>query len=278
MATTGTAGAGPAAGDAPVAALRRIVGLPGVLAAAVVDVDSGLPLLVEASPECRLDLELVTAGQADLLRAALGVFRTLYRAGPPTRLVVSHGERLHHLVRSVADPFGDRLALAVLVCGRARALRRLVRHVGRLSDAALVPPPIPLRGPHAASPSQTPAPDAPAPVPAPAPGAPLPVLAPAPGPPAPAPPRPAAPVPAPTVAGPTPAPAGVPRHAGAPPPRAPGGPASKPAPEPVFPPAGFVPRPVVAVPPARSAVDWFDPAPQPAGEGPGGAGRPGGGL
>jgi hypothetical protein len=117
----------------PDATVRRLLRTPGAVAAALVDVDSGLPLAVACGTRCRIDVEVVAAAHKDLVRTALDTIGALYRAGPPTEVVLSHGDRLHHVVALVADPFGDRLAACVLVAGPrwhvARA-RRFLRRAG----------------------------------------------------------------------------------------------------------------------------------------------------
>ncbi len=77
--------------------------------------------------------ELLGAAHADVVRAVLAV------PGPPVDdLVLSRAADRHHVVRLLADPLGDRLAVSVVVTGGRRAVDRLRRVLGRVPPASLV--------------------------------------------------------------------------------------------------------------------------------------------
>jgi hypothetical protein len=103
----------------------------GVDMAVLLEVDSGMVL--DAWVRGGLgDAEALGAGHADVVRALLVV------AGPPVReLVLSEDSHRHHLVRCVTDPSGGRLALAVVVTGSSRIVRRTRRRLRELPDACL---------------------------------------------------------------------------------------------------------------------------------------------
>src|SRR5215213_2730091 len=104
-------------------------------------------LAARSGSRAPVDIETVCAGQADVIRAALDATRVSLPVAPPTEVVVAHGERLHQLLRTVDDPLGDRLVLAVLVEGPPRVLRRVRRRVARLDPAVLIPRPVPVPAP-----------------------------------------------------------------------------------------------------------------------------------
>ncbi|NMH95661.1 hypothetical protein HF519_29855, partial [Pseudonocardia bannensis] len=121
-------------------ALGGVLRDAGVLAAALVDIDSGMALETYASGHWRVDPEVVAAGQADIVRATVDTMRSSLPVGPPTEVVVNHRDHLYHVLQTVPDPCGDRLALALVVSGPARSLRRVRRRLRRVDPAALVPP------------------------------------------------------------------------------------------------------------------------------------------
>jgi hypothetical protein len=132
-----------------------------VVTAVLVDVDSGMVLDAWSSHLTRVELEQLGAGQAELVRTA--------RAGasgpdPECEIVVSHGDGWHHVVRTVPDPHGDRLALGVVVAGRRRVLERARRRLRVVSAPALTAGPTMSRRPAALA---LPPPTAPLPGPVP---------------------------------------------------------------------------------------------------------------
>ncbi|NMI01635.1 hypothetical protein HF526_30695, partial [Pseudonocardia sp. K10HN5] len=136
------------------ASLGRLVHDSRVIAAALVDYDSGMALQTYAAERSRVDLEYASAGHAELVRTAVDTFRSLLPASPPTEIVVSHRDRLHHLMRPVPDPLGDRLVLTLLVSGPERGLRRIQRRLRAVDLSSLAPRP--------AAPAPAPAPVEPA--------------------------------------------------------------------------------------------------------------------
>lgn len=136
------------AGRRDLTRLARLVDDWSVAGAVLVDIDSGMALDCYTAREDHLDLELVGATHADLVRTALDALAGLHPAGPPTELVLSHSADLHHLVRAVDDPFGGRLALAVLVAGSDRTVNRMRRRLRRIAATTLVPRPVSARPAH----------------------------------------------------------------------------------------------------------------------------------
>lgn len=113
------------------AVIGPLVTAGGVDMAVVLEVDSGMVLDAWARGGLG-DAEALGAGHADVVRALLAV------AGPPVReLVLSEDSHRHHLLRCVTDPFGGRLALAVVVTGPSRIVRRTRRRLRELPDACL---------------------------------------------------------------------------------------------------------------------------------------------
>lgn len=133
------------------ARLARLLDDWSVVGAALVDVDSGMALATHDGRAGGLDLELVGAAHADLVRGTFDTLAALHPSGPPTELVLSHGDGLHHLVRAVADPFGGRLALVVIVSGPQRTVTRMRRALRRIGADALVPRPASARPAHSAT-------------------------------------------------------------------------------------------------------------------------------
>lgn len=110
-------------------ALGRLLRDPRIIAAALVDYDSGMALETYGSSRCQLDLELATAGQAELMRVAVDAFRPLHPTGPADGLTVSYGDNVHHLLTPIADPHGDRLLLSLIVAGSSAGLCMLRRRL-----------------------------------------------------------------------------------------------------------------------------------------------------
>jgi hypothetical protein len=121
-----------------------------VRAATLVDVDSGMVLdacLGGAAGGAQGeglagDLELLGAGHAELVRVALGLLWS-----GECEVLIGVGGRRHHVARTVPDPHGDRLALAVVVDGPRRAAERTMRRLREVSEAALTAGPSTVRRP-----------------------------------------------------------------------------------------------------------------------------------
>jgi hypothetical protein len=118
------------------AVLRPLLDDRSIVAATLVDVDSGLVLDgyvddPDAHPTLA-DLELLGASHADMVRATAAV------AGPTlTELTVSTDDGHHHVLYAVPDPHGDRLAVAVVVRGSARHVARARRRLRTVPVDAL---------------------------------------------------------------------------------------------------------------------------------------------
>jgi hypothetical protein len=119
------------------AVLGRLLRDPRIIAAALVDYDSGMALETYGSNRCHLDLELATAGQAELMRVAADTFRPLHPAGPAEELTVSYGDNMHHLLTPVTDPHGDRLLLSLIVAGSSAGLCVLRRRLRSMQSHQL---------------------------------------------------------------------------------------------------------------------------------------------
>jgi hypothetical protein len=137
---------------------------PRIRAAALVDVDSGMVLdawsaagrgAVPAAGEPP-DLELLGAQHAEVVRCALALLRSWPgpggsgsgSPGPETcEVVLGADGGQQHLVRTVPDPHGDRLALAVVVDGPPRVLDRVRRRLRAVSVDALTAGPSMTRRP-----------------------------------------------------------------------------------------------------------------------------------
>ncbi len=193
-----------------------------IAAAALVDVDSGMVLDAwsAADPAGEApDLELIGAQHAEVVRCALALLRAWPGSGgagaDTCEVVLGADDGCRHLLRTLPDPHGDRLALAVVVDGPPRALDRVRKRLRSISVDALTAGPSMTRRPVFGGWSfSMPTPDVPARPepravhPGPADGAgraPLP-----PGPRPPAPPRTPSPAPFPAAAAPAPAPAPAP--------------------------------------------------------------------
>ena len=139
-----------------------------IVAAALVDVDSGMVLDAwsAAGAAGSPDLELVGAQHAEILRNALELLRTWPAAGGAAgtcEVVLGADDGCRHLLRTVPDPYGDRLALAVVLNGPQRVLDRVRKRLQAVSVDALTAGPSMTRRPSEAGWSfDAPAPDVPA--------------------------------------------------------------------------------------------------------------------
>ena len=140
-----------------------------IVAAALVDVDSGMVLdawSAAGAGDRAPDLELIGAQHAEIVRTALALLRTWPAAGgaPGTcEVVLGADGGARHLLRTVPDPLGDRLALAVVVNGPQRVLDRVRKRLQAVSVDALTAGPSMTRRPPAADGRSTPpGPDVPA--------------------------------------------------------------------------------------------------------------------
>lgn len=114
-----------------VSVLGRLVHDRRVAAVALIDVTSGMVLDGHVTCTAPVDLELLGACSAELVVWAGG-------GSGEVDLVVSQAGTRHHVVRSVPDPHGDRLVLAVLAHCSARRLRPVLRRLRRIRVGALV--------------------------------------------------------------------------------------------------------------------------------------------
>jgi hypothetical protein len=140
-----------------------------ITAAALVDVDSGMVLdawSADGPAPGAPDLELVGAQHAEVLRCALALLRSWPTAGPDDdacEVVLGTDGGCRHLLRTVPDPHGDRLALAVVVDGPSRVLDRVRKRLRTISVDALTAGPSMTRRPVLGGWSfAVPAPDVPA--------------------------------------------------------------------------------------------------------------------
>lgn len=105
-------------------------------AVALTEVQSGMVLDACATGTEQLDLEMLGARHAELVRVGLDVL-----GGPggaaPAELVLSQGDRRHHVLRTIADPYGDRLVLSAVVHGSRRELDRVLRRLRQVPVEAL---------------------------------------------------------------------------------------------------------------------------------------------
>ena len=126
-----------------------------IVAAALVDVDSGMVLdawsaaatdATTGSP----DLELIGAQHAEIVRTALALLHSWPAGGgaPGTcEVVLGADGGARHLLRTVPDPYGDRLVLAVVVNGPQRVLDRVRKRLEAVSVDALTAGPSMTRRP-----------------------------------------------------------------------------------------------------------------------------------
>lgn len=118
-----------------------------VVTAVLVDVDSGMVLDAWSSHLGRAELETLGARHAELVRVAADDQQAGGEDPCACEVVVSQGGRWHQVVRTVPDPHGDRLALAVAVTGGRWALERVRRRLRVVSAAALTAGPTVARRP-----------------------------------------------------------------------------------------------------------------------------------
>jgi hypothetical protein len=126
-----------------------------ITAAALVDVDSGMVLdawSAAGGPDGALDLEMLGAQHAEVMRCALALLRE-WPDGPDgpegpdcpdgsagsggAEVVLGVDGGVRHLLRTVPDPHGDRLALAVVVDGPQRVLDRVRKRLRTVAVDAL---------------------------------------------------------------------------------------------------------------------------------------------
>lgn len=130
-----------------------------VVTAVLVDVDSGMVLDAWSSHLGRAELESLGARHAELVRVADDDPQAGAEGPGACEIVVSQGGRWHQVVRTVPDPHGDRLALAVAVTGGRWVLERVRRRLRVVSSAALTAGPTVARRPgDGPVPGPTPAP------------------------------------------------------------------------------------------------------------------------
>jgi hypothetical protein len=152
------------------AVLGPLLNDPRVVAAALVDVDSGMLLDACAPPRVTsgetgagaaggpaaatiadgspgADVELIGAGHAELIRVAMALPGRPGPAPDGDELLVSAGPTWHHLLRAVPDPHGDRLVLSVVVDGSRRFAERVRRRLRRIGTDALTAGPTVVRRP-----------------------------------------------------------------------------------------------------------------------------------
>lgn len=114
-----------------------------VVAAVLVDVDSGMVLDAwSAVRDGAPDLELLGAQHAEVVRGSLALLRAWPRPDGPAaaeacEVVLGAEGGFRHLLRTVPDPHGDRLALAVVVNGPQRVLDRVSRRLRSVAVDAL---------------------------------------------------------------------------------------------------------------------------------------------
>jgi len=128
--------------DGLTAVLGPLADDAAVRAALLIDIDSGMVLGATGHPTAA-DREMLGAVHGELMRLACGAMLGADgsdRTDPgalDTEVTVHRGPRQHVVVRRIADTYGDRLALSLLVEGPPWALRRVRRRLGRVSTAAL---------------------------------------------------------------------------------------------------------------------------------------------
>jgi hypothetical protein len=106
-----------------------------VVAATLVDLDSGFVLDACTRDGDLADLELLGGGHADLARAAPAV--TGERPGAAATMTVETADGRVHLLREIPDPHGDRLLLAAVVAGNARSVARARQRLAAVPVEAL---------------------------------------------------------------------------------------------------------------------------------------------
>ncbi|MEJ2887420.1 hypothetical protein [Actinomycetospora aeridis] len=130
------------------AVLRPLLDDRRIVAATLVDVDSGLILDGYASDPADpgagpafADLDLLGAAHADMVQAASAVSPQL------TELTVSTDDGHHHVLLAVPDPHGERLVVAVVVHGAPRHVARARLRLQAVSVEALTAGPTLARRP-----------------------------------------------------------------------------------------------------------------------------------
>ncbi|HEX5813095.1 MAG TPA: hypothetical protein VFY38_13380 [Pseudonocardia sp.] len=126
-----------------------------IVAAALIDLDSGMVLDAwsadaTGAPTGSPELELIGAQHAEIVRTALALLHSWPAGGgaPGTcEVVLGADDGPRHLLRTVPDPYGDRLALAVVVNGSQRVLDRVRKRLEAVSVDALTAGPSMTRRP-----------------------------------------------------------------------------------------------------------------------------------
>ncbi len=117
-----------------------------VVAATLVDADSGMVLDTCTSDGWTTDLDMVGAAHAELARMAF-TLPGQQDPEPVDELIVSAGPDRHHLLRAVPDPHGDRLVLSIVVSGSRRFAERARRRLRAVPVDALTAGPTIVRRP-----------------------------------------------------------------------------------------------------------------------------------
>ena len=148
---------------------------PRIVAATLVDAGSGMVLDAwwagpsGPAPSRAPDLELLGAQHAEVVRCGLALLGSgPWPAGPgdgTVEVVLGADGGCRHLLRTVPDPHGDRLVLAVVVDGPQRVLDRVRKRLRAVSVDALTAGPTMSRRPEPGGGSFAPPPPQPTPVP-----------------------------------------------------------------------------------------------------------------
>lgn len=132
--------------DGVAAVLAAVLRDGQVRAAGLVDVGSGMILDHWDREGSCAEAEDLGAAYAELARALSHLPEPA--PGRGGELLLSRDEVRHHVVRVVPDPFGDRLALAVVVHGPRRSAERARRRLQAVPVEALTAGPTLVRRPH----------------------------------------------------------------------------------------------------------------------------------
>jgi hypothetical protein len=133
--------------------LGPLLGDARIVAAVLVDVDSGMVLdawSAAARTDGPPDLEVLGAQHAEVARSALALLREWpggADASGGCEIVLGPDDGVRHLLRTVPDPHGDRLALAVVVDGPQRVLDRVRKRLRSVAVDALTAGPSVTRRP-----------------------------------------------------------------------------------------------------------------------------------